>query len=92
MTNNITVHTATTLSAKEDTLLKQSPVADSGMLLPQHKYFLGEGQSLAITSVEVDNKDDSFNGHYKVVLASPINSFTEWFAYIPHVKIIPSLS
>lgn len=81
-------HIATTLLAKENTWIKQFPVAN-GTLPPNQKHFLSQGESLTIVSYEKDETTDNslFNEHYKVLLSTPINTFAVWYVYIPHVTI-----
>lgn len=80
----MTLHTATQLSVKNDTFIKQFPVEDSTHLPTNQKHFLKSGESLAIKSYK---DDSSFNNHYEIELVKPINTFVFWYAYVPHVTI-----
>jgi hypothetical protein len=80
-------HTASTLLAIEDTKLKQFPISFGPPLLANQIHFLAKGENLKITSYEKDDGTFEDPAHYKIKLVVPINGFTDWYAYIPHVQI-----
>lgn len=65
-----------------NTVIKQSTLDSSLIIDPLKKFTLAAGSEL-----EINSSISSDNNHWQLELTTPINGVTQWFAYMPHVKI-----
>ena len=70
------------LTALVNTTIKQLTIDSMNIPDPHQKFSLDAGDELEINSYESADDD-----HWKLLLTSPVNGLTHWFAYKPHVTI-----
>lgn len=70
------------LKAKVNTVIKQSTRDSSEITDPKQKFSLAAGDE-----IEIKNCNSAAKNHWQLEFKLPINGFSQWFAYKPHVAI-----
>jgi hypothetical protein len=70
------------LTAKLDTIIKQSTRDSRQITNPSQKFPLAVAETL-----EINHYQPAANNHWQLELTFPINGSKQWFAYKPHVTI-----
>lgn len=70
------------LKAVQATVLKLDPTKQSSELSSAQKYPLAAGTTLVVNAAS-----PAVGNHLQLTLAAPLQGFTTWFAYAPHVVV-----